>query len=380
MKIGLITFHNALNYGAILQTYATQKFLIDNGHICEIIDYNNDSRIKAYNLKEQAKDEHVKNNYKHRLKLIIGSYFLSRRRVEFDKFSNSMLRISKKNYSNSLDLKILNDEYDFFIVGSDQVWNAKNNGSDMTYLLDFVNDKKRTMSYASSFGSNTTPNNLVELYKENLNNINFLSTRERNGQDLIRKLTGRNAELVLDPVFLLTTEEWTRLSENSKKSSHKLVFTYTNRKNQFENTYRKFKNQFTKFKIHKINRFISPFDIINPKTVVDYYISPQKFLNNIRNSEIVFTASFHCVAFSIIFEKDFFVYLTGDDGKDERILNLLKTTGLENRIYSNNITKDDLEKEIDYTQVRKKLESCIEHSQIFIKENLTNFINNEVLP
>lgn len=366
MKIGLITFHNALNYGAALQAYATQKFLNDLGHECIIIDYVNENRDKIYNMKAQTYKQIKEGNYKTAIKTSIGSVFMEMRRRSFSKFHNKYTSKTSKRYKTPDEIKELNGDFDFFVIGSDQVWNPKNNGSDMTYLLEFVADNNKKVSYASSFGASTIPDYIVPHYRKNLSEINHLSTREELGIKIIKELTGRNAKLVLDPVFLLSKAQWVDLAKNEKKERNKFIFVYTNRNNQFEKMVKTTGLGIDGYRIHKINRFLKPKDFLSSKVKVDYYITPEKFVSNIMNADLVATASFHCLAFSIILHKNFVVFLTGDKGRDERIINLLKITGLTDRIYDNSMTVKDINADIDYKQVDEKLSHCIKESREFL--------------
>lgn len=371
MNIGLITFHNALNYGAALQTYATQKFLNELGHQCIVIDYSNENRDKAYNMKFQAYKQIKERNYKMALKMIAGSMFMAQRRRNFAKLYNKYTLKTEKRYKTSKELEELNGKFNFFLVGSDQVWNPRNNGSDMTYLLEFVTDNKKKISYASSFGVSTIPQELVLPYSKNLNDIEHLSTREEMGAEIIKRLTGRDAKIVLDPVFLLNRNQWETLAQKEQVEKSKFIFVYTNRKNQFEKMVKTTGIDLKEYKIHKINRFIKPLDFMNYRVKVDYSISPEKFVSNIMNADLVATASFHCVVFSIIFHKKFIVFLTGDSGRDERIINLLKIAGLTDRIYNGSTTLTDIISEIDFKKVDERLSSHINES----KEFLVNILN-----
>lgn len=368
MKIGLITFHNALNYGAALQTYATQKFLTDMGQECIIIDYVNESREKAYNMKAQIYKQIKQGNYKSALRMTAGSIFMNMRRRNFEKFHTKYYKTTKKKYRTLDEIKSINNDFDYFLVGSDQIWNPKNNGSDMTYLLEFVYDDNKKISYASSFGASKIPDNLIDCYRDNLSKIKHLSTRELLGLEIIKKLTGRDANLVLDPVFLLSKKEWIDLAKKEIPEKDPFIFVYTNRNKQFENMVNSSGLDISGHSIHKINRFLKPSDFLDPKIRVDYYITPEKFVSNILNADLVATASFHCVAFSILLHKKFIVFLTGDEGKDARIINLLKITGLTDRIYKDTMNSADINTEIDYSNVDEKLFDYIQDSKTFLRE------------
>ncbi|RKD23106.1 hypothetical protein BEP19_12845 [Ammoniphilus oxalaticus] len=371
MKIGLITFHNALNYGASLQTYATQKYLNELGHECVIIDYVNDSRNKAYDMKAQITNQFKEKQYKTAIRMAAGSFLMNLRRKSFLAFYSQNTIKTNKMYRTNEEARELNGKFDYFIVGSDQVWNPNNNGWDMAYLLNFVDEKEKTISYASSFGVSSIPDELTDLYSENLRLINHLSTREGLGVELIKNMTGRDAKLVLDPVFLLDRDRWIKLAKTAKDEKGEFLFVYTNRSNQFERMVKTTDFDVTPYKIHKISRFLTPWDFINSNVKVDYFIPPQKFLSNILNASLVATASFHCVAFAILFQKKFVAFLTGDEGRDERITNLLHITGLSHRIYNENMTSRDIEEEIDYANVERRLQKYVADSQEFLNNIFT---------
>ncbi|NLY04321.1 MAG: polysaccharide pyruvyl transferase family protein [Campylobacter sp.] len=368
-KVGLITFHNALNYGAALQAYATQKYINQLGYDCEIIDYINDTRAKSYDMKFQISQELKNRNIKMAIKMFFGAIFMNARRKSFQDFYAKHTKKTSKTYKTPEEIKAINDDFDFFVAGSDQVWNPKNNGKDSSYLLGFVKDSKKKISYASSFGVSKIPQDLLQVYKECLLSINSLSTREQIGVSIIKELTQKDSELVLDPVFLLSKEQWIHLATNQKKSTKK-IFVYTNKKNQYEELISSTKLNINGYKVHKISRFLGLKDFIDPDVKIDYSITPQQFLSNILNSDLVITASFHCVAFSIILQKRFIAILTGDEGRDERIKNLLKITGLETRIYNKNMTEKDIYEDIDYDKVQQKLQTHIKKSKEFLKKSL----------
>ncbi|MFW5886991.1 MAG: polysaccharide pyruvyl transferase family protein [Bacteroidota bacterium] len=372
MKIGLITFHNALNYGAALQAYATQKYLNKLGHECIIIDYTNECRAKKYDMKSQIFTQLKEKQFFTALRMGAGLIFMELRRKNFSKFYKDNTKRTRAAYTTNSQLKELNKEYDFFIVGSDQVWNHVNNGADTAYFLDFVTDKKKTASYASSFGTDGVPENLRSVYKQSLSEINHLSTRESLGVKVIKELTGRDAGLVLDPVFLLNKQEWISLIGKTPTPRYNYIFSYTNRKGQLNRLIELSSLGISGKKIHKICRYLTVNDFFNKNIKVDYFISPIQFLNNILNADLIATASFHCIALSIIFNKKFVAFLTGDKGKDERVINLLSITGLTDRIYNEKLTAKDIYADIDYTIVEEKLEKYRIKSQKFIKIALSS--------
>ena len=366
MKVALISFHDALNYGASLQIYAMQQSLKELGVDCEYIDYVNQYRGNAYCMSHHIKTEFKRKKLLSAFKYCVGIPFMSARRTMFEKFYKKNTSITAKKYTSSKEAEILNDKYDKFIVGSDQVWNYKNNGNDFAFFLDFVKDKNKKIAYSSSFGLATIPEDLKEGYIENLMQIKYLSTREGYGVKLIKDLTGRDAELVLDPVFLLDKKQWLSLCNNKRKSG-KHIFCYTNRPSQLDNFLTQTGISQKGYKLHKLTRHLTVHDFINPTVKVSYSLSPTEFIETIATAELVVTASFHCVAMSIILNKPFVAILTGDKGKDERILNVLEIVGLKDRILDKNTALSDVNKPIDFQRVEKRIDEYKQKSLDFLK-------------
>lgn len=364
MKVGLISFHNAYNYGAALQAYGLQRAIEDMGAECEYIDYLNHERAFHYDMRYQFQDAVKHKQVSRALRVLVGTPFINSRGRKFKDFYAKYLRKSEKVYHNSEEAKELNGVYDRFIVGSDQVWNNSNNGNDTAFLLDFVNDSSKKMSYSSSFGMSNVPDELVSKYKKYLNALGKIAVREVAGAELVEKLTDRKVHVVLDPVFLPGVSCWDSIA-NTIKSKERYVFFYTNSNSQvsdFLSTHYPMKG----IKKHILSTHISVKDFTDKNTKIMVSMSPETFLSEIKNAELVVTASFHCVAFSIIFHKPFIAILTGNVGKDERIRNLLKLTGLEDRILRLNTTVKDIDKVIDYNQVDNNLTPMIDYSKNYL--------------
>lgn len=369
MRVALLTFHNAINYGAALQAYACQQAIKALGVDCEIIDYVNDHRTNAYNMINHAKKELREKRLVISAKYFIGGMFMNSRRNKFMTFYNNKLITTDKQFKNSSEARSLNGKFDKFVVGSDQVWNYKNNGQDFAFFLDFVEDDNKKISYSSSFGLSDIPPTLESKYIESLKRIKHLSTREGYGVELIKGLVDRDAELVLDPVFLLKKSQWLSLCRNSNKKE-KYVFSYTNRVGQWEDFLEKTRYSMESKKVHKISRHLTIKDFIDSKVNVSYSISPTEFVETIVSAELVVSASFHCIAMAIILNVPFVAILTGDKGKDERLLNILRIAGLENRILTNELTSYDIYKPIDFKLVESRISKYINSSLDFLKKSI----------
>lgn len=349
MKIALLSFHNAANYGASLQAYALQKFLSDSGVDCEYINYINKSRAHEYSMSWHIYDSLKHCRFKSAIAYFMGSPFMELRKYRFRKFYREYLKTTEKVFRSSIEARTLNGEYDKFVVGSDQVWNPVCNGYDTAFLLDFVSDNNKKISYSPSFGMSEISNGLKESYRDNLSKFHALGVRETKGRDIIKQLTGRDAVVAIDPVMLLSKEQWIKLIHKSNVEE-RYIFSYTNRDSQIDDFFRT-GYQLNNRKLYILSRYTKPSDFVNPKIKVKYCMSPQDFVSVIANADLIVSASFHCVAMSILLNRPFIAVLTGDTGKDERIVNLLKTTGLSNRVLSNKTTVEDIEAPIDWTSV-----------------------------
>ena len=368
MKVALLSFHNAYNYGAALQAYGLQCAVEQLGVECEYIDYVNEHRKNAYNMVFQLKTA-IKNRDPIRAaKVFIGIPFIGIRGKAFDSFYSNNLKKTDRAFHTSKEAELLNEQYDRFVVGSDQVWNPENNGNDMAFLLDFVKDSSKKISYSSSFGTSDIPDALKDQYQHYLSDFSSIAVRESQGVELVYSLAGMKALLVLDPVFLAGKSKWDELrKQDDWKQKNKYVFFYTNRSTQVED-FLMTGYRMDCFEKHILSSHVTPRDFLNPNTKVCTSMSPERFLNEVADSELVVTASFHCLAFAIIFHKKFCVLLTGDYGKDERILSLLKIAGLEDRILTINTSYADLTKEIDYESVDDKISKYYDLSFSYLKK------------
>lgn len=336
---------------------------------CQIIDYENEYRRYGHDMLGHARQAFRERDFPGTLKYGFGSLATRKRKKKFAEFYGRHLRLTGSRFTSSKDAESLNGQFDRFIVGSDQVWNYQNNGTDFAYLLEFVNDDSRKASYSSSFGLVDIPDNLKARYAELLGKIRSLSTREEHGVKIIKELTGREAELVLDPVFLLDKKRWLSLCPDTNDEED-YVFCYTNRPGQWS----EFLNQANRSisgRVHKLTRHIELRDIVDPGVRLKYSISPTEFISAIAHAELVVTASFHCIAMAIILGTPFIAVLTGDRGLDERVLNMLRIAGLEDRLLRN-MDRNACCGEIDFDSVDSRIDEYRKRSIDFLKGAIFN--------
>lgn len=371
MKIALISFHNAANFGASLQAYALQHALEQMGHENEYINYVNVTRRHQYSMSFLFWDAVKKRQFSSAIKYLVGSPFLILRKNKFNRFYKRYLHVTKDEFRNSKEAARLNPLYDRFIVGSDQVWNPVNNGNDTAFILDFVEDKRKKISYSSSFGLAELDDEMKERYRKCFSSFYALSVREKIGQEIVYDLIGQKPKLVLDPVMLLTKADWMDLAKNEKDGNEKYVFTYTNRDQQISSFF-KTGYELNGKKLYKLSRFTRPKDFINPKVRVKYWMSPLEFVKVIENAELVVSASFHCLAMAILLNKPFVAILTGNYGKDERLNNMLRMFNLGNRALSEKMTVEDIMRPIDWSLVNSEIDKNREESLQYLRTAIGN--------
>lgn len=349
MKVGILTFNNTLNFGAVLQAYALQETVISFGHTAEVIDYTN---------------TFIENKEKNNLRLspysIIRHFVmgkgLKQKEIAFRRFEEKNMHFGMLLNEESSDK--VNAYYDRFITGSDQVWNMTITDSDWTFFLDFVEDDSKKISYAPSFGNDKFPENCYGKTGELLGKFGALSVREESGRKLIKDISGLDAEVVVDPTLLLSKSEWEkRISFVPPVDKYILVYVPHNKKAVFE-----FVDKLSKRTgLPVVYLSISP--RIQPGVKTIYNSAPDEFVGWIKNAEYVVTGSFHGAAFSLNLEKQFYYENTG---AGSRIDNIVKLTGTEQR----DIATVDLDDVIDYANVRDKLAVQREKSLGWLKASL----------
>lgn len=366
-KILITTFHNAHNYGAVLQAFALCKKIkkLNKDNDVKIINYKNDNILRGYRLFTPIRKNIIKwipmilsdiKNY-HRNKM---------RYIEFDNFINKKLTLTRVYYT-AEELKDNPPEADVYITGSDQVWNPiiVGNLSDI-YTLNFGNKSVRRISYAASVGETNLILKYSDEFQEKLKNLNFISVREESAKKELEKITNTHIETVLDPTLLLTVEEWdNELKKTTVKIDCKYILAYVV---EPDNEYIKIVNELSR----KTGLQVIHFGKNNPgynnvlKSV--YTEGPLNFINYIKNAEYVIATSFHATVFSVLYQKKFFIIPNKKTG--ERVTNLLEKLKIKNRVYYS------LEnfKKIDYTFITNW--NDVEKQLIKERNKSINWLNN----
>lgn len=347
-KIGIITYHRAINYGALLQVYALQKKVKELGAKCVVLDYRN-KRLENRHKKRRLSDC---NNMKDIMKFLLLSKNQNAKHEKFRKFARKYFVLSNPLYSVD-DLIKIQDEYDKFIAGSDQVWNHKINGMDTTYFLDFVSDRSKKTSYAASFGVSCIPSEFKQKYSHLLKEFDLLSIREKQGADIIKELLSKEVQVVLDPTLLVTKEEWYNLAEETNSNKSKYILVYAFGGSKYIKDFAENISKETGYKIIWLsNTYKRRISIKYKKSA-----GPEEFLGLFKNAEYIITNSFHGTAFSINFNKQFFTEMLPETkGVNSRLEDILELFGLEDRKLDG-CDANVIHKRIDYHEVNRKLEA-----------------------
>ncbi len=345
MKIATITFHKAINYGAILQCYALQKAINNLGFDSEVLNYDCKMISAGYMLiRTDSKIGFVKS-------LIRLPYYYHRQR-KYNNFIKKYIAISRE-YDHR-DLVNVANNYEAIITGSDQVWNYNLTGSDSTYFLDFVQEQRKRLSYAASFGIKEVPKQYLEFYHRNIDAMGHISVRENTARRMVAEICGRNADVVLDPVFLQCADDWRRIMPQNREKNY--IFVYM----PGEKTLKAARLLAKKKKL-KVIYCAYDYSLRNIRdNIGDVRLSlgPDEFLSLINGADYVVTGSFHATAFSLIFQKNFFVEVPSNVGS--RIVDLLDTFDLRERIFSSEELSDDTD--ISWSKISNKMEELRQSS------------------
>lgn len=204
-KIGILTFHRALSYGANLQAYGLQNFLFDNGVDNEIVDYRCQYMIDHYQKTFRTVNGNKLKGFAWNL---LTAKSVKQKKFFTEEFVTKYLKMSKPY--NSENISRANDEYKAFITGSDQVWSPTCVGFDPVYFLTFADSSKK-YSYAASIATNKIPDSAKDDYINRLKDFSGLSLREETGAELISELINREAFVNIDPSMLLKREDWDKI-------------------------------------------------------------------------------------------------------------------------------------------------------------------------
>lgn len=349
MKIGILTFSKENNYGANLQCYALSKVLQQCGHEVSIID------IQLYHTL----------SFKSKMVNMIQTCI-------FDSFRKKHLNLFTKRYPNSEAIKKDPPSADFFIVGSDQVWNYEITSKldPKIYFFSFLPKGTPRISYAASFGFDKWELNEIEDYRQLLKQFNAVSVREGSGCKICEETFGISATEVLDPTLLLESyDDLCGTYDGSRRTDNLVCFRLYQNETKLK-TLRNFSNE-------KGMNLVSLFETSFKKDFkVIPFLTVKQWLNYIRYAKFVVTSSFHCMVFCILFKKSFVVISSRNVKRNERKYNLLQKLGLQDRFCPNDSQLESklsqmFEKKTDYNDVFARLTTLRTSSLDFLLDSIT---------
>lgn len=352
------------NYGGMLQGFATIKLLEKRNMDVELIRYEKKKNI-GFMIASLPRLMNPVLMYEKRLLLSkkMNAYFHpvfkkneQRRRKKFREFEKLYFTPKEKIYYGYEELQRGAENYQVVITGSDQIWSPSGLESNF-YNLMFVPEETKKISLASSFGVSQIPSNQTQRTREYLQRIPYISMRENRGAEIVKELTGRTVSVVLDPVFMLSEEEWDEIASKEVFCKEPYVFAYLL---GASSEYREKIKSFAKEEDLKIvtlrhaNQYVQADEQFGDYCFFD--IGPCEFLSLIKNASYICTDSYHGSVFSLLYHKEFIVFNRYSNStvysKNSRIDTLCDNFGLGGRRYQKGETLAEiLQHPIPYSSV-----------------------------
>ena len=363
MKLAILTITDGQNYGNRLQNYALQEVLRDLGH--EV------TTIRRRTFHDRTPAQRSVQGAKNLVKSMLGRDYeapTAARRKAFEAFNRRYLTFSDPVLHDNLAPPELAGQYDRFIVGSDQVWNAKFRiiSDDLqNHLAAFAAPRQR-IAYAASFGGDEIPEEYLPLFRQELPRFRAVSVREESGAALAERC-GAKAEVVLDPTMLLPAERWQQIARKPGfVKDEPFIATY-------------FLGGRTPEELQCIERLAAGRKVWHlekeflPKSAVAdmaaFAAAPDEFVWLLSHADCVLTDSYHAAVFSILFHRPFCVFLRAPKDKmpdmSTRMKTLLGQFGLENHLFRSDET-NAVSEDYDADAVDRTLRQAREHSLRFL--------------
>lgn len=371
MKVGIITFHYPVNYGAVLQAYALSFYVKSLGHEVVFINYiprdlddPGAKRLRG-NLKNFLQEQYIQ---------LVARYTGHKLVGKFESFQSEYLPVGERVYRSLDELKKDPPVCDAYLCGSDQIWNPHGQAFDPAYFLKFGAPGIRRISYAASFGTPVIPVYLLESLTDNLRGLDHVSVREKSGVDIVGRVSEGACTYVVDPTLLLDTYPCSIAPRHTKEGyvfvyrlqqSHALTKSLTG---VVKRVSARLSKQVVSVSPHRYRFFLE-----TGKTV---YPHPGEWVGLIEHASFVVTNSFHGTVFAIINRKPFISFPRVDEaGQNGRMQELLADLGLEKRfIIPKNLSREQInslvEDEIDWGDVELRLSRLRQESCSFLTQAL----------
>lgn len=391
-RVGILTFHWANHYGAVLQAYALQSLLKGLSQEATIINFEPalslvvSSTIMPNKLGRKYKVLSLP--ISKTLRCIAGevTYYLPfmldelTRARAFDEYRRGVLGVRSKTIKDLDELRHECSKYSAIVVGSDQVWNPEYlKYSDYVYLLPFNLGNVLKIGFSASIGvkTSTIPQNIITLYRKCLKEFSIISLRENTHVKWLSEVLGREVYHTLDPTLLVNREDFEKISSSYEPLSEDYILFYN-----LDSSILPF--------VDDLEEMLGLPVLIYKKPIIRewglyskwaegkksfYHVGPGEFIDLLANAKFVFTDSFHGLALSVLFEKPVLVAIQGRASKvKSRIEDLVRLLGLEEIVIK---SRDDIRRalriEIDYRDVKSRLSKSKKTSLDLLKNAFRHY-------
>lgn len=334
IRVGILTFHNSRNYGAVLQAYALQKKMEELFQTVEIIDYRNpkiEEELRIWTGKMRGKKSFYYS--------VLAALYRLRKKISFDWFIFKQMKKTIKIDKDRLD--VFSEKYNLLVTGSDQVWNIGLTGNDKTYFLDFALGNSYKIAYAASFGDGELE--LDNATEKLLHDFQMITLRESIGREKLQILLDKDISVCCDPTLLLGKDICKKMASHRLRKG-KYIFLFIIDESQ----------ELTEYAQRLAEE--KGLTVVSNKSDIRFIIhpSPKDFLSWIRDAEYVVTNSFHGTIFSLLFEKKFVsLRYTQGGGSKVRIMELLNRLDLGHRFVDD--SNLDIDQKEDWELIESKL-------------------------
>jgi polysaccharide pyruvyl transferase WcaK-like protein len=364
MKIGIITYANASNYGALLQAYALQTFLECRGHEVVLLNYAWTHKYSIWQIIRSRRLSTLCRKAQENINRSIADGF--RKHLHLSSLYDTVADVQKHF-----------PKCDVYIVGSDQVWNTVANRDKLQLVfLDFVDDSVKRLSYAVSFGLERINSELHKEVGRLMRKFSAISVRERTAVKLVKQVSGCHAEWLCDPTLLLSDDQYRKLAQASQvnvRSDARFIFSYflswstANRDAYITCLKKALTIGFEKSEKARSTLWLGGMLGLHDK------IEVSEWLCRVMQSSFVVTNSFHGTIFAILFQKPFITVLLSQNAAamNDRIVSLLARLGLSDRMFDNFDERRLLtvvHSEINWEDVDKRIKDWRSETEVFFSK------------
>lgn len=384
-KVCILSFPRYYNYGTFLQMYALQATLDAQGYQAELIDYdpyNDSGKQGAGKTSVLSGVRRALGKMKRYFKAPAQDTFTvgkGAQKARFEEFLKRDLKLGQRTYFSADELNQMPPAADAVIVGSDQVWHPEGHYKDAAYFLSFVPRAKR-IAYAPSFGVSQVPEHASEWLAEHIEGIPNLSVREHAGADIIKQLTGRDAQVVLDPAYLLGPTQWSAFAGQKDAmrpaGDEPYLLCYF-----LESDLYMREAALRLAKLRGLKPIMIPVHANDQQGIgADFAqlmdVGPREFVRLIRDAAMICTDSFHGTSFSILFNRPFLTFRRYDNpaqaANHSRLESILTATGLKGRVADKENAQQDWEEAPDFATANARIEALRADSMAYLQGALNN--------